>query len=125
MTPFETEVLYRASQLADRFIDVRQIHPGDADKILFAGDFFRDGVVVSTRHRVAKIAVDFVDQRPVVSDHDLVVEAFAQHDFMVHVEIPAGLAEGMNFLAVTVVRGGIAGKLFAVTNHFSSAFFKF
>ena len=42
-----------------------------------------------------------------------------------HLEIPTRLAEGMNFFAVAIIRRRVAGKPFAVTDHFAGAFFEF
>ncbi len=114
-----------AAQLADRLVDVGQVNPGDAEKALAAGDIFGHRVVVSARHGDAEIALHFVDQRPVVGDDDLIVETFAHHDIVVHVEIPPGLAERVNLLAVAKVSRGIAGKVDAEADHRAGAFLEF
>jgi len=121
----KTEIFHRAPKLADRFVDVGKINPGDADEAFSSGDVLGNGVVVGARHLDAEVVIDFVDQRPVVGNDDLVIETFPFHDVVVHIEIPAGLAERMNFFAVAVVSRGVAGKGFAVTNHRARAFLKF
>ena len=115
----------RTAQLADRLVDIGQVHPGDAEEALAAGDIFGDGVVIGARHGDAEITIDFVDQRPVVGDDDLVVEALAHHDIVVHIEIPTGLAERMNFLTVAKIGRRVAGKIDAETAHRARAFLEF
>src|SRR4051794_578154 len=119
---FEAQLSDRSAQFPNRFIDVRQVNPGNADEALSTGNVFGDRIVVSARHRVAQIAIHFIYERPVVGDHDLVIKSFPFHHVMVHVEIPTSLAERMNFLAVTKISRGVAGKLLAVADHFTGAF---
>ena len=114
------EIVHRAPKFTDRFVDIRQIDPRNTDEVSLTVDVPSDRVVISARHRDPEIALDFIDQRPVIGDEDLVVETFAQHDLAMHIKIPTRFAEGVNFFAVAKIGGGVAGKFLFVQTKISA-----
>src|SRR5689334_13417746 len=121
----ESQLFHGATKLTNRFRHIGKIDPRGADETLVSADIFSHRVVVSARHLDAEIVVDLIDQRPVIGDHDLIVESLTRHDLPVHVKIPARLAERMDLLAIAIIGCRIAGKFFTIANHLAGAFLEF
>mgnify|MGYP003580033594 CR=1 FL=1 len=97
---------------------------GPRDEWFAAAKILGNRIVVGARHGIAQRRLHFVDERPVVRDYHLVIEAFALHHIVAELQVPASFAERMNLLAVAVIGRGIAGKFLAIADHFTGAFFK-
>src|SRR4029077_12133637 len=79
-------------------------------------NIFRSGIVVSPRQLAAQIRIDLVDQRAIIGNENLDIEAVFFHKLGTQLKIPSSFLERMDLVAVTVVSRDVARQPFAEAN---------